>query len=117
MMNNGTVVTNKNSPTQDPPVLNNETCWYENKAMERDPSYPDYNEPPNYPTDQPMESAMPPPYAFPRLNSKPTDKYLLERKRRRRNRQTCGLVFLGFVLLGLAATATALIIHFVFIKG
>ncbi|KAK3095070.1 hypothetical protein FSP39_009905 [Pinctada imbricata] len=111
MLNNGNTITNKNGPIQDPPVLNNETCWYENhhnKGFEGEAGLPDYNDPPMYP----VKNGSPPPYKL----STSSNKYLTEPERRHRNRQTCGCVFLGIVLLGLAATAAALIIHFVFIE-
>lgn len=112
-MDRNGVISNKNSPLTDPPMLSNETNWIppqENGG----PSFGDHL----YDNEKSMPWNSPPPYATIGAQSTTSDtNALTAEEQKRRSRQTIGVVFFGILLIGAAAAATALIIHYVFITG
>lgn len=110
-MDRNGVISNKNSPLTDPPMLSNETNWIppqENGS----PSFGDHL----YDNEKSMPWNSPPPYATIGAQSTTSDtNALTAEEQKRRSRQTIGVVFFGILLIGAAAAATALIIHYVFI--
>lgn len=110
-MDRNGVISNKNSPLTDPPMLSNETNWIppqENGS----PSFGDHL----YDNEKSIPWNSPPPYATIGAQSTTSDtNALTAEEQKRRSRQTIGVVFFGILLIGAAAAATALIIHYVFI--
>lgn len=116
-MDSNGVISNKNSPLTDPPMLSNETNWippHDLKQENGKPSFGDHL----YENEKTIPWNSPPPYATIGAQSTTSDTNVLTaEEQKRRSRQTIGVVFFGILLIGAAAAATALIIHYVFITG
>lgn len=111
------VISNKNLPLTDPPMLSNETNYIPLQLLKQEngnPSFGDHL----YDTVKTIPWNSPSPYATTGAQSTTSNtNALTAEEQKRRSRQTIGVVFFGILLIGAAAAATALIIHYVFITG
>lgn len=111
------VISNKNSPLTDPPMLSNETNYIPLQLLKQEngnPSFGDHL----YDTVKTIPWNSPSPYATIGAQSTTSNtNALTAEEQKRRSRQTIGVVLFGILLIGAAAAATALIIHYVFITG
>lgn len=112
------VLSNKNSPLTDPPMLSNETNWIPPSFSTHENGNPNYSDH-YYDGEKGPSRDSPPPYGAAPYGGQSTssDTNALTEAQKRRNRHTVGFVFFGILLIGAAAAATALIIHYVFITG
>nr|XP_022335855.1 uncharacterized protein LOC111132343 isoform X2 [Crassostrea virginica] len=115
-MDRNGVISNKNTPLTDPPMLSNETNWIPASYYKHDNGNPNFNDA-FYENEKVPPRYSPPPYAAYGGGQSTTSETngLTAEQQKRRDRQTVGVVFFGILLIGAAAAATALIIHYVFI--